>query len=163
MKKFWLGFLAGIVFSIVSVFIMAVVVPMIQMNNYKYQPQQNISAPIELPSKGVVNFQEITDESKPIITLFYVDWCGYCRRFMPIFGQYAQKYNKDFSFAYINCDNPDNIKIVHKNKIRSFPTLKIVDKQLDTVTPINIAATQSEEIFNLELQKHMKLREKLNK
>ena len=159
MKKFWLGFLAGIVFTIVSFIVIGVIVPIIQANNYKYQPQQNIAPAIELPAKGVMDFQEITDDSKPIIALFYVDWCGYCRRFMPRFGEYAQKYNKDFTFAYINCDNPENIKIVHQNKIKSFPTLKIIDNELNTVTPINVAATQSEEIFDLEVQKHLKLRE----
>lgn len=162
MKKFWLGFLAGIVFSVFSFFVVAIVGPIIAVNNYKYQPQQNIAPAIELPAKGVIDFQEITDDSKPIIVMFYVDWCGYCRRFMPIFGQYAQKYGKDFTFATINCDNPENIKLVHKNKIKSFPTLKIIDNKLNTVIPINVAATQSEEIFDLEVQNYLKLREEKN-
>ena len=135
MKKFWLGFLVGIIFTIMALVITIFVLYTKAANELdsipKYQPQQNLTPAIELPEKGVINFQEITDDSKPIVALFYVDWCGYCRRFMPIFGQYAQKYNKDFTFALINCDKPENKKITHENNVSSFPTLKIIDKQLN--------------------------------
>ena len=167
MKKFWLGFLAGIIFTIMALVTTIFVLYTKAANEIdaatKYQPQQNLTPAIELPEKGVINFQEITDDSKPIVALFYVDWCGYCRRFMPIFGQYAQKYNKDFTFALINCDNPENKKITHENNVTSFPTLKIIDKQLNYVAPVDINATSSEKIFKTEIQKHLKLREKLVK
>ena len=165
MKKFWLGFAAGIVFSALSLFIFY----MVMSNKWAdalsdgYQPQENLAAPIEIPEKGVVNYQELKDDSKPIITLFYVDWCGYCVRFMPKFAQYSEKYAKEFSFALVNCDSPENKDFVNENNIRSFPTLKIIDKQLDYVVPIDVAATQSEKIFDVEVKKHLKLREKINK
>ena len=161
MKKFWLGFVVGIVFTVVSLFMIAFIGPVIAANNYKYQPQQNIAPAIDLPAKGVVNIQEVNDDSKPIIALFYVDWCGYCRRFMPRFGEYAQKYGKDFTFAYINCDDPENIKLVHKNKIRSFPTLKIIDEKYNVVAPIDVAATQNEQVFDLTVHKYLKERENI--
>lgn len=165
MKKFWLGFLAGIVFAVLSVFIfyMGLANKLAEALSDDYKPQENIVAPIELPSQNVINFNQITDDSKPIVTLFYVDWCGYCIRFMPIFGQYAQKYGKDFTFAIVNCDLSENKDIVSENNIRSFPTLKIIDKQLDYIVPIDIGATQSEKIFAQEVKKHLKLREKINK
>lgn len=163
MKKFLLGFFAGIIFTIIAIIAVEFVLYTKYMNESKYQPQQNLMPAIELPEEGVISFQEITDDSKPIVALFYVDWCGYCRRFMPIFGQYAQKYNKDFTFALINCDNPENKKITHENNVTSFPTLKIIDKQLNYVAPVDINATSSEKIFKTEIQKHLKLRGKLVK
>ena len=163
MKKFLLGFLAGIIFTIIAIIAVEFVLYTKYMNESKYQPQQNLMPAIELPEEGVISFQEIIDDSKPIVALFYVDWCGYCRRFMPIFGQYAQKYNKDFTFALINCDNPENKKITHENNVTSFPTLKIIDKQLNYVAPVYINSTSSEKIFKTEIQKHLKLREKLAK
>lgn len=165
MKKFWLGFVAGIVLIVLVFFAtyMVMVNRLFDAVEQDYQPQENITAPIELPTQNVIDYQEIIDTSKPIVALFYVDWCGYCRRFMPIFGDYAKKYNKDFTFAIINCDLPENRAVALENNIRSFPTLKIIDKQIDYAVPVDIGATQSEKIFEQEVKKHLKLRQKLVK
>ena len=165
MKKFWLGFAAGVGFAVLALFITYMVIAnkWAEALTDDYKTQENIVAPIELPAQNVIDYQEIIDNSKPIVALFYVDWCGYCRRFMPIFGDYAKKYNKDFTFAIINCDLPENRAIAVENNIRSFPTLKIIDKQIDYVVPVEIGATQSEKIFDQEVKKHLKLRQKLIK
>ncbi len=127
----------------------------------EYTAQQNLAAPIEIPDAGIVKYQE-AQFNKPVVVMFYVDWCSFCRRFMPIFGEVAKKYSDKFEFAVLNCDYPENIDIVKKFEIAGFPSIFIIDKDLDFQYQPSISSTKSTEAFGKELDKHLKLRKKLN-
>lgn len=126
-----------------------------------YVPQQNLNAPIEIPSENVYRLQELESSDKPVLALFYVDWCGYCRRFMPIFGELALKYKK-YDFVVVNCDYPENRELVEKIGIISYPSLVVLDKENDFSFSLSPAAIQYEDYMKKELQNYLKLREKIN-
>ena len=115
---------------------------------------ENLNAPIEIPNEYVVKYQELKDTNKPVIAMFYVDWCGYCRRFMPVFGELAKQYKDDFSFAVINCDSPENVDIVKEYHIAGFPSLFFIDNELKTSFVINQNASADKNIFIEELEKY---------
>ena len=99
---------------------------------------------------------------KLVIAMFYVDWCGYCRRFMPIFGEVSKKMNKDFTFSVVNCDYPENLKLLEEYNINHFPTVYIIDNDLDFKYEMNMSGFNDAESCISELKRHLKLRAKLN-
>ncbi len=131
-------------------------------NMNEYAVNTNLAAPIEIPDSHIHQYQQ-AESGKPEIVMFYVDWCTFCRRFMPIFGEAASKYNKDFDFAVVNCEHPENAEIVKKFDISGYPTVIIIDNDLDFQYQISMTATQSLEALEKELNNHKKLRSKLTK
>ncbi|MBQ9245121.1 thioredoxin fold domain-containing protein [bacterium] len=128
-----------------------------------YQPQQNLEAPIEIPDAGITTYIDETQIEKPKLVLFYVDWCGYCRRFMPIFGEFAQKYNEKYDFVAVNCDNPENKEWVEKYHIKGFPSLFIVDNNFNHSFATHMAAVGDKNILKEELDKYLAFRETIVK
>ncbi len=126
----------------------------------KYTPPM-LNAPIEIPDTGIVKYKDITDFEKPAAVLFYVDWCTYCRRFMPVFGEISKTYKDKYTFSVVNCDYPENRKMVEDFHIMGFPTVYIIDKKYDYTTGINSFATSKKEFLTDELDKYYKLRSRI--
>ena len=123
---------------------------------------EHLNAPIEIPDTGIVQYQD-AQFKKPSAIMFYVDWCTFCRRFMPIFGEAAKNYGDKFEFIVVNCEKPENKKIVEQFNIGGYPSLFIVDKDLDFQYQASSSATESIEAYQKELENHLKLRKKLKK
>ncbi len=110
------------------------------LSEAEISPQANIVAPqpqqpaVKKPSdyKIGIDYNAALKENKPILLLFYADWCGFCIRFMPIYeklyGQYKNKYN----FVKINVEDEKYSKVVEKYAIEGFPTVFLVNPKKDT-------------------------------
>ena len=70
-------------------------------------------------------------DKKPIIALFYADWCTYCMRFMPKYKIIAEVYKNKYNFAMINVDNPKYAKLLKDYSVGGFPTMYIIDPTID--------------------------------
>ncbi len=123
-----------------------------------YQPQQNIQAPIEVPGEFILTIQEAEKTDKPIAAMFYVDWCSYCRKYMPVFVEFAKAYKDKYSFAAINCDRPENVDMVNKFHIMGFPSLFIIDNKINHKFSLNLAATTDESVMREELDNYLNVR-----
>ena len=132
-------------------------------NTTSYTPQQNLEAPIEIPDTGIISIQEAEKIDKPVVALFYVDWCGYCRNFMPVFGEFANKYKNDYSFAAINCDNPQYKNLVEEFHIMGFPSLFIIDNKINHKFSLNMASAAEKSVMKEELDNYLKVRENIIK
>jgi thiol-disulfide isomerase/thioredoxin len=128
-----------------------------------YTPQQNLNAPIEIPAEGIIALDEANSLDRPQVIMFYVDWCGYCRRFMPKFGDYAKKYSDKYSFVVVNADKPENKEFVGKYHIVGFPSLFIVDNEINHKFSMHPAVTVDENIFIEELDSYLAVRDKIKK
>jgi thiol-disulfide isomerase/thioredoxin len=128
-----------------------------------YTPQQNLQAPIEIPSTGIITLIEAEKLEKPIVALFYVDWCAYCRKFMPTFGEFAEKYKNDYTFAVVNCDKPENLEKVKEFHIMGFPSLFIVDKKINHKFSLHMASSADKSIFQEELDNYLAARKNFMK
>lgn len=128
-----------------------------------YTPQQNLNAPIEIPDENVYKINEIENDNKPKIVLFYADWCGYCRRFMPVFGEFAKRYKDKYSFVIVNVDNPENTQMVNEFHIMGFPSLFMVDNEIGLKFPLNMASSADEGIFTEELDNYLKVKQRMMK
>ena len=158
-KKFFIGLF---VFAVVGLFIFAHLV--LKNNEPKYEPQQvNLPAPIEIPATGVVSYEEAQNIDKPIVAMFYVDWCSYCRKYMPIFGELANFYKDKYSFVAINCDYPQYTKMVQDFHIMAFPSLFVIDNKIGHKFSLNMASTTSKSIAKEELDNYLKVRKNIVK
>ena len=135
------------------------------MGNEKYKPsytpQQNLNAPIEIPSEAIITMEEANNSTKPQVVMFYVDWCGYCRKFMPKFGDYANKYSDKYSFVVVNADIPENKPLMEEYHIMGFPSLFIVDKEINHKFSMHPAVTVNENIMTEELDSYLSVKDKI--
>ena len=49
-----------------------------------------------------ISYEDAIKSDRPMIALFYVDWCGYCMRFMPKYKTIEKIYKKYANIAKIN-------------------------------------------------------------
>lgn len=158
-KKFFIGLF---IFAAIGLFIFAHIV--LRHNAQVEQVQQPaLQAPIEIPATGILSLEEAVKSDKPVLAMFYVDWCTYCRRFMPMFGLFSLAYKDKFAFAAINCESPENKAIVEKYNVYGYPTLYIIDKKIDYEYSLNPMLFSDQENIKKELDKYLKLRSKVLK
>lgn len=154
-KKIFIGLF---IFAVIGLFCFVYI--LLKQSTVSYVPQQNLKAPIEIPDAGIVAIQEVQNTDKPVVALFYVDWCSYCRRFMPVFGEFAKRYSDKYIFAAVNCDLPENQFFIKAYSIMGFPSIFIIDNKLDFQYALNTIVTVDNDIFSNELDKYLKLRNK---
>jgi thiol-disulfide isomerase/thioredoxin len=101
----------------------------IKINSVKYPKNKNIT---KLPKYKDIKSIEIqsTNEIKNyiqnsdyVITLFHQDWCGHCKRFLPIFDEASQyEFVNNFKFLKINCNKKE---ICNFFNVDRYPTIKV--------------------------------------
>ena len=106
----------------------------IQIVNNKPVQQQPVDFLISEKYDKGQSFEKSSKKNKPVIVFFYVDWCGYCKRFAPVFAKLMtnNKLNKDFAFAYVNCENEKNADLVAQYGVNAYPSVFVVDGQKNT-------------------------------
>ncbi len=78
-----------------------------------------------------ITYQEAVKSDKPMIAIFYVDWCTYCKRFMPKLKLINMIYGEKYNIVKINFDQPENRRMAKDYGIESFPTIYIIDEKYD--------------------------------
>ena len=158
-KKFFIGLF---IFAAIGLFLFAHIA--LRHNAEVEQIQQSaLQAPIEIPATGITSLEEAIKSDKPVLAMFYVDWCTYCRRFMPMFGLFSIAYKNKYAFAAINCEEPAMKELVKEYDIYGYPTVYIIDKKLDFYYAINPMLFSEQEALKKEFDKYLKLRSKLPK
>lgn len=97
-------------------------------------------------------------DNKPMVALFYTDWCTYCKRFMPKYKLLSEVYGDKYNFVMINVENPVYEKVVRDYVISGFPTIYIIDPTIDNRILINNALYDN--IFGVknELDRYLRVR-----
>ena len=155
-KKFFIGLF---IFATIGLFLFAYIV---LRNNAEYEQaqQSQLQAPIEIPATGILSYEDAIKTENPVVAMFYVDWCTYCRKFMPMFGLISLAYKDKYSFAVINCEDPAMKGLLKGYSIFGYPTVYIVDKQLDFEYSLNPMLFSDKDALKKEFDKYLKLREK---
>ena len=66
-------------------------------------------------------FEELSQESKPLLVDYWAPWCGYCRRIAPAYEKVAESWGDEVIVAKINIDEESAVAI--RERIEVIPTL----------------------------------------
>lgn len=154
MKKFFNlknGIIAGVVLllSIVTISACMAVLPKAEMNPSDYDTG--------------LTFEKASQEDKPILTVFYVDWCTYCRRFMPKLDKVRNINKNDINVVLINVENPDNEKLAHDYRIAGYPTVYIIEPKYENRVHIENSYLESVATLNKEVNRYLNYKKMVKK
>lgn len=71
------------------------------------------------------NMEKALKAEKPMVIWFYTDWCGFCQRFAPTFGDVTKdkRFKKNLAVAYVNAESPENSGLMQEYSVQGFPTV----------------------------------------
>ena len=72
----------------------------------------------------MINNYNIKDMKKTLY-YFYADYCGYCKRFNPLWDKLKQQISHKINFVKIDGKDNNNKFLLNKYNIESYPTLTI--------------------------------------
>lgn len=132
---------------------------------YNEEVQLNESGQPKKPSEYNIGieYNKAMKGDKPVLALFYADWCGYCVRFMPVFQAISEKYKDDMVFTKVNVEDKNYEKVVNKIGITGFPTVFILDPKYDNKVLISNAFLRSSQTLSPELDRFIRIRKLLDK
>ncbi len=110
-----------------------------------------------------IQYHEALESDKPMLALLYVDWCGYCLRFMPKFKVLSMLYGTKYNFVMLNAEDPMNKELVEDVALTGFPTVYILDPKYDNRILINNAIYHNLPKFKAELNRYLRIRGLLDK
>lgn len=110
-----------------------------------------------------VTFEQASQEDKPIIGVFYVDWCTYCKKFMPKLDTVRNMNKGQYNVVLFNSEDPKNEKMVNEYKISGYPTVYIIDPKYDNRVHIDGAYLDSVSALNREAQRYLNFRKLVKK
>ena len=73
------------------------------------------------------NFTNHGNGNKPTMVMFYVDWCGYCKKAEPDFKKLINtfKSNPNVNVVMVDAENPKNKNLIQRHQVSGYPTIKL--------------------------------------
>lgn len=112
---------------------------------------------------GVTYEEALSNPEKPILAVFYVDWCGYCLRFMPKYKILNTLYKDKYNFVMINAEDPAYKKLVEDVSLTGFPTVFILDPKYDNRVHLSQSIYADLGKFRTEIDRYVRIRRILDK
>lgn len=109
-----------------------------------------------------IEYNKAMKGNKPVLALFYADWCGYCVRFMPVYKAISEKYKDDLVLAKVNVEDKNYEKVVNEIGITGFPTVYILDPKYDNKVLVSNSVLRSVETLSPELDRFIRIRKMLD-
>lgn len=141
-----------------------VLVMVLMASAVTYAVSSGIMSPKKAPSdyKVGVPYDTAMKGDKPVVALFYADWCGYCLKFMPRFKTLESLYKNKYNFLMINVEDPARADIVQDVALTGYPTVYIIDPKYDNRFLINNGIYMDLLKFRAELDRYIRIRIKLD-
>lgn len=105
-----------------------------------------------------IKYDEAVQSDKPMMALFYVDWCGYCLKFMPKYKTISKIYKDKYNVVMLNAEDPANKALVEDVVLSGFPTLYIIDPKYDNRILLNNGIYQDMKKLRVELDRYLRIR-----
>ncbi len=111
---------------------------------------------------GISMESALKTPDRPILAMFYADWCTYCMRFMPTMQKLSEQYRDKYNFVMIDAEDSANVDLVKDYRIGGFPTLYIIDPQIDNRISIPISSYQSIDFMKEDLDRYLRVKKLTN-
>lgn len=109
-----------------------------------------------------IKYENALESDKPMLALFYADWCGYCLKFMPRYETVSKLYKNDFNLVMIDVDKPEYRELMEDVAIGGFPTLFIIDPKYDNRVMLSNGIYQDMKKLRVELDRFLRIRKLLD-
>lgn len=109
-----------------------------------------------------IKYEQAVQSDKPMLALFYVDWCGYCMKFMPKYKTISSIYKDKYNVVMLNAEDAENKALVEDVTLSGFPTLYIIDPKYDNRVLLNNAIYQDMKKLRVELDRYLRIRSMLD-
>ncbi len=109
-----------------------------------------------------IDYNKAIKGKKPILVLFYADWCHYCIKFMPVYQELSEKYKDTFEFSKVNVEDKKYERLVREIGITGFPTVFIIDPKYDNRILLSNAYLSKTELVSSELDRFLRIRKILD-
>lgn len=111
-----------------------------------------------------IKYEEALESEKPMLAVFYVDWCGYCLKFMPKFKILSKVYKDKYNFVMIDVEeSAQTSKLANDVGLTGFPTVYILDPKYDNRVLMSNSLYQNLGKFRVELDRYLRIRKLLDK
>lgn len=136
--------------------------------NSEQVAEESSSKPEEAPTKKPseykigVPYEKAMSGNKPVIALFYADWCGYCIRFMPTYEKLSKIYKKDYEFTKVNVEDKKYLNVVNDMGITGFPTVFLLDPKYDNKVLLSNAIFGDINLLKKETDRFLRIRKMLD-
>lgn len=111
-----------------------------------------------------ISYDTAKKSDKPMLVVFYADWCTYCLKFMPKFNTLSKLYGDKFNFVMVNVEeNASTAKLAQEAGIGGFPTVYIFDPKYDNKVLLANSIYQDLSKFRTELDRYLRIRALLDK
>ena len=95
--------------------------------------------------------KEVLNESQHVVIFVGAEWCGFCKKFKPIFEEVAQEHGKQYRFAKVDAtEDPEFPKMF---KVSGFPTTLIMKDGVEIAREVGY---MTKEDFTARIAKHFK-------
>ncbi|AYV75779.1 MAG: putative thioredoxin domain-containing protein 5 [Terrestrivirus sp.] len=125
--------------------ILAIIILILLIMNYQKTNQINALKPTESmqtvggyrPQPRPVHIQPVppvqinTPVRSAEIVLYYAEWCGHCKNFMPVWQQFEKRNKNKITIKTVNCD--ENKSLCSKMDIQGFPTVRLYKSSREVV------------------------------
>lgn len=110
-----------------------------------------------------VTYEEAMKQDKPILAVFYVDWCTYCKKFMPRLDKVRNINKSDLNVILLNAEDPKNEKLMKEYRIAAYPYVYIIDPSYNYRAHIDGPFLETVADLNGEISKYQKFRKLIKK
>ena len=146
--------------KIIIILSILVVVVFTSIGAYAYGTMNQKHKPSDY--KIGIKYEDAIKTDKPMLALFYVDWCGYCLKFMPKYKTISSIYKKDYNVVMLNSENPRYKDLVADVTLSGYPTLYIIDPKYNNRVHLSNSIYMDLKKLRVELDRYLRIRKLLD-
>ncbi len=110
-----------------------------------------------------MDYNEAVKQNKPMVVLFYADWCRFCIGFMPKFEMLYGMYKDQYNFVKVNVEDEKYKNLVESADLSGFPSLFLMDDRHDNIVFIPNTKLADTKKLRIELDRFARISKLLDK